>query len=100
MAIFGINFNNFGSKKLRFDSQKKEEINFEGDKKYPPLMKYAPPENPDKKEITIKKEKNLNPNYKILTPYFVVPISQKPKKTDKSEKKEPPLIKYGFPPEK
>lgn len=98
MAIFGIKFSDFGSRKLRFDSQN---INFKGDdtdtakKTFVENPMYAPSEqmnaeNRDKQNNAPKKENyTAYVNMNTITPI----------KEEQLPPKEPPVAKYALPEE-
>ena len=100
MAIFGIKFSDFGSRKLRIDSQNNN-INFKGDavdtakKALVENPMYAPPEqmnneNQNKENNTPKKENyTAYVNMNTITPI----------KEEKLPPKEPPVAKYALPEE-
>ena len=100
MAIFGINFGDLGSRKLRFDSQKNN-INFNG------LIKDTIPEKSIKKYAVSKQPLQIPSNekpiddaptikYGIPSENFRPYVNINPPKPSP----EPPIVKYGFPPEK
>ena len=101
MAIFGINFNDFGSRKLKIDSQKNGEVNFEGRRKQQ-LLKYAPPVNPDD-DLDKKPVDDLpTVKYGIPSENFLPYIHIKPPiptKTIDYDISHAPMVKYGYPPE-
>lgn len=102
MAIFGINFGDLGSRKLRFDSQKKD-ANFNGlikdTKAEKSIKKYAVPKQPlqiPSNEKPIDDAPTIK--YGIPSENFRPYVNINPPKPSPSP--EPPIVKYGYPPEK
>lgn len=115
MAILGINFSDFGSRKLRTDSQRRG-ITFNGEKnsdtfyiKYgipdpivndnKKLIKYAVPSMQENDDLfndtpTIKYgiPSDLFDSYNMSCP------SPKSAKSSSKPNNEPPVVKYGYPP--
>lgn len=126
MAIIGINFNDFGSRKLRFDSQRRG-ITFNGEKnpdtfyvKYgipnprvnddKKLIKYAVPPQPMQPSDDMANEEIFDDNsadeLKVIYGIPSNPFdssdmffpSSKPAKPSSKPNNEPPVVKYGYPP--
>ena len=93
MAIFGIKISNFGSGKLRFDSQNNN-VSFKGDvtdtakKTFVENPMYAPPEQMNT-ENKVPKQENYNAYVNMNT---ITPI-----KEETLPKEEPPVAKYAHP---
>ena len=98
MAIFGINFNDFGSRKLRIDSQK-DNVGFNSilDKKM--MVKYAVPSQPNSKPDKKPADDVPTIKYGIPSENFLPYIHIKPQKPTTTTTNEPPVVKYGYPPE-
>ena len=77
MTIFGINFNNFGSRKLRFDSQNRG-------------LAFSSSNKPDETERILNK-------FDLSRNHVKYALPSDPTQYDENLKDDAPTIKYGIP---
>ena len=87
MAIFGINFNDFGSRKLRIDSQKRNILFGNNTSIKKPELKTEDKEVPKVQNLIYSIPKDYKPD-----------ILVNPPKPPKTETKDAPILIYAPPP--
>ena len=111
MSIFGIDFCSFGTRKLRFDSGKSNNVNFNGiaDDKInsgsPVCVKYAIPskekQNPNEKPAEKNTDDAPTLKYGIPADYFKPYVNITPSSTNEEKPKKPEFgphcMKYAVP---
>ena len=100
MAIFSINFNDFGSRKLKIDSQKNN-VGFNSILDTKKMVKYALPPQPNSKPDKKPTDDVPTIKYGIPSENFLPYIHIKPPiptKTIDYDISHAPMVKYGYPP--